>query len=69
MILFTILMIIFTGVYITVLIMRVTGRISRESKYDRFINKALKEYDSYITQTKDESFLPDKPVINFGFSG
>ena len=63
MILFTILMIIFTGVYITVLIMRVTGRISRESKYDRFINKALKEYDSYITQTKDESFLPDKPVI------
>lgn len=58
-----ILMIIFTGVDIIVLVMRVTNRINRQSKYDRFIAKALKEYDSYITQTKDESFLPDKPVI------
>jgi len=59
----TILMIFFVGVYVIILIIRISNRIGRESKYDRFINKALKEYDSYITQTKDESFLPDKPVI------
>lgn len=58
-----ILMILFTGCDIIVLIMRITNKINKQSKYDRFISKALKEYDSYITQTKDESFLPNKPVI------
>ena len=63
MIFFAILMILFTGCDIIILIMRITNKINRQSKYDRFLTKALKEYDSYITQTKDESFLPDKPVI------
>lgn len=63
MIFFAILMILFTGCDIIVLIMRITNKINKQSKYDRFLSKALKEYDSYITQTKDESFLPDKPVI------
>ena len=63
MIFFAILMILFTGCDIIILIMRITNKINRQSKYDRFLAKALKEYDSYITQTKDESFLPDKPVI------
>ena len=63
MIICTILMVIFSGVDITILIMRITNRINKESKYDRFLKKALKEYDSYITQSRDESFLPNKPVI------
>ena len=63
MIFFAILMILFTGCDIIILIMRITNKINKQSKYDRFLSKALKEYDSYITQTKDESFLPDKPVI------
>ncbi len=66
MVICTILMVVFSGVDITVLIMRTNSRINKESKYDRFLKKALKEYDSYITQSKDESFLPDKPVIKVG---
>ena len=63
MVFFTVLMVIFTGVYLSIIIIRISDRVNKQSKYDRFIRKALKEYDSYITQTKDESFLPDKPVI------
>lgn len=63
MIFFAIMMILFTGFDIIVVVMRTMNRINKESKYDRFLKKVLKEYDSYITQSKDESFLPDKPVI------
>lgn len=63
MVMFTILMIVFTGIDIIILVVRITGKISRESKYDRFIKKALREYDSYITESKDEGFLPNKPII------
>lgn len=59
----TVLMILFAGIYVIVLILRISGKINKESKYDRFIKKALREYDSYITESKDESFLPNKPVI------
>ena len=61
--LFAVLMIIFTGVDIVILVIRINDRINRESKYDRFLKKVLREYDSYITESKDESFLPNKPVI------
>lgn len=60
---FTILMILFTGVDIIVLIVRINDRINKESKYDRFIKKVLRDYDSYITESKGESFLPNKPII------
>lgn len=63
MIFAAILMILFTGYDLIVLILRIKNRISKESKYDRFLRKVLKEYDSYITETKDESYVPDKPVI------
>lgn len=59
----TVLMIVFTGVDIILLIIRISNRINKESKYDRFLKRVLKEYDSYITESKDESFLPNKPVI------
>ncbi len=63
MLFFALLMVIFAGVYLIILFVRISNKINKQSKYDRFLNKVLKEYDSYITQTKDESFLPDKPVI------
>lgn len=63
MVIFTVLMVIFTGFDIIVVIMRISNKINKESKYDRFIKKALKEYDSYITESKDEGFLPNKPII------
>lgn len=63
MIIFTVLMVMFIGFYIIILILRISNRISKESKYDRFIKKALREYDSYISESKDENFFPDKPVV------
>ena len=63
MALFAILMILFTGFDIILLIVRISNKISKQSKYDRFLKKALKEYDSYITESKNESFLPNKPII------
>ena len=63
MAMFAVLMIVFTGIDIIILVVRISNRISKQSKYDRFINKALKEYDSYISESKDENFLPNKPVV------
>lgn len=45
------------------LIKKVKKRISEESKYDRFIAKILKEYDSYITETVEDTQLTNKEVI------
>ncbi|MBR5369773.1 MAG: hypothetical protein IK137_00545 [Bacilli bacterium] len=58
-----ILMVVFTGVDLAIVIIRAMNRINKESKYDRFLKKALREYDSYITESKDEGFLPNKPII------
>ena len=63
MIMFTVLMIIFIGFDIIILVLRISNRISKESKYDRFLKKVLREYDSYISESKGENFFPDKPVV------
>lgn len=44
-------------------IMKVRERIDKESKYDRFIAKVLREYDSYITEALEESNLVYKDII------
>lgn len=36
---------------------------SLESKYDKYISKLLREYDSYITESKDETLDINKTVI------
>lgn len=46
-----------------VLILKVKKRISQESKYDRFIAKVLREYDSYITEAKGDNSITNKDVI------
>ena len=38
-------------------------RKGKESKYDNFIDKVLKQYDAYITVAKDEADIGDKPVV------
>lgn len=63
MTLLAILMFIIAFIIAVILVIRVRDRISKESKYDRFINKVLKEYDSYITEAKEENSLPYKDVI------
>lgn len=49
-----------------ILVGKVRERINSESKYDRFIAKILREYDSYITEAKEENSLPYKDVIKVG---
>jgi len=49
-----------------ILVRKVRERINSESKYDRFIAKILREYDSYITEAKEENSLPYKDVIKVG---
>ncbi|MBQ9018842.1 MAG: hypothetical protein IJ097_00845 [Bacilli bacterium] len=61
-----ILMFIFALASLIFFIMRVKDRISKESKYDRFINKVLREYDSYITETKEDNYITGKSVIEIG---
>ena len=38
-------------------------RKAKESKYERFVKKILRDYDSYITESKNSSYSLDKPVI------
>ncbi len=61
-----IIMFIIAIVSIISLIKRVNKRIKSESKYDRFLAKVLREYDSYITVAKEENKLPYKDVIKVG---
>jgi hypothetical protein len=63
MLICAVLMIVFTGIDLAILVVRISNRISKESKYDRFLKKALRDYDSYITESKNEGFLPNKPII------
>ena len=58
-----ILMFTLAAIMVVILVLKVRYRISKESKYDRFIAKVLREYDSYITEAKEESSLPYKDVI------
>ena len=45
-----------------ILVYLIKKRIKKESKYDRYIAKLLKEYDTYITESK-ETQLDDKKNI------
>lgn len=45
------------------LLLRIRDRIRKESKYDRFIKRVLREYDSYITEAKESNNVNDKSVI------
>lgn len=47
----------------SIAILRVRDRIKNESKYDRFINKVLKEYDSYITEASEDIEIASKETI------
>lgn len=58
-----IVMIILTICSFAAFVLRVKDRIKKESKYDRFIKKVLKEYDSYITEAAENKRIPKKEVI------
>jgi len=60
------LMFIIAVILVVILVGKVRERINSESKYDRFIAKILREYDSYITEAKEENSLPYKDVIKVG---
>ena len=48
---------------IVILVLVVKNRISKESKYDRYIAKLLKEYDTYITESKEAKIDTAKNLI------
>ena len=52
-----------SAVGILLLMIEIKNRIKNESKYDRFISKVLREYDSYITESKEENKDIDKSII------
>ena len=45
------------------LVTEVLKRRSSESKYERYIRKLLRDYDSYITESKEGNYSTNKPVI------
>ncbi|MBR4618258.1 MAG: hypothetical protein IKO49_03035 [Bacilli bacterium] len=51
---------------VVMLILETKKKIDSESKYDRYINKILKEYDSYITEAKEEHIDKHKTTIKIG---
>ena len=66
MIILMLLMFIIAIILGIILVRKVRERISSESKYDRYIAKILREYDSYITEAKEENSLPYKDIIKVG---
>lgn len=53
-----------TVIGVVVLFIEVQSRLSKESKYDRYISKLLKENDSYITESNNISIDSEKEVIS-----
>jgi len=49
---------------VIVLFFEVQSRLSKESKYDRFIAKTLKENDSYITESNNTVIDSSKEVVS-----
>ena len=58
-----ILFLILSVVGIVLLLIAIKNRIARESKYDRYITKILKENDSYITIAKENFEYNGKNII------
>lgn len=50
-------------VSVIILVYLVRNRIKKESKYDRYITKLLKEYDTYITESSSTKLDDKKNVI------
>ena len=53
-------------ILIIALIFESRKRISKESKYERYVKKLLRDYDSYITETKETAYNSNKSVIKVG---
>lgn len=58
-----IIMLLLASSTLAALVLRIRDRIKKESKYDRFIKKVLKEYDSYITEAAEDNYIPKKEII------
>ena len=52
-----------TIILVFALVSQILKRRAKESKYERFVKKILKDYDSYITESKEENYSTNKPVI------
>ena len=55
-----------TIILILALISQVLRRRATESKYERFVRKILRDYDSYITESKEGNYSTNKPIIKVG---
>ena len=62
----SIVLLIITIIAIFVLISEISSRKKKESKYDNHIRKILKEYDSYITEAKQDAYDLNKSIIKIG---
>ncbi len=51
------------GVCLIALLLKILNTKKSESKYDAFIRKTLKEYDSYITEVSEEANVEGKTII------
>ena len=52
-----------TLILVIALITEVLKRKSKESKYERYVKKLLRDYDSYITESKEGNYSTNKPII------
>lgn len=52
-----------TLILVAALVTQVLKRRASESRYERFIRKILREYDSYITESKEGNYSTNKPII------
>ncbi len=50
-------------VFVLLLVLQIINRRKKESAYDRFLTKTLKEFDSYITEAKETAVDESKKVI------
>ncbi|MBQ9024061.1 MAG: hypothetical protein IJ105_02430 [Bacilli bacterium] len=55
-----------TIILVLALIAQIIRRKAKESKYERFIKKILRDYDSYITESKEQNYSTNKPIIKVG---
>ena len=49
---------------VVLLVVEIRKKRARESKYDAYIRKLLKQYDAYITEAKDDTYTTKKSVIS-----
>ena len=49
---------------LALLVVEIKNRKDKESKYDAYVKKLLKQYDAYITEAKDDAYTTKKSVIS-----